>query len=109
MKYFFLFLVVLGVIGYTFYYGGDNSTWTDDDLETLVIQKNEDLCTMPELLDQYHITPKQCSAAFVSQIDTCLNKTEKTFPGYEFESKNEFLKAFNETLNCIILSMETSA
>jgi len=108
MKYFFLFLVVLGVIGYVFYYGGDNSIWTDDDLETLVIQKNEELCAMPELAEEHNTTPKQCGVAFTSQIDTCLAETEQIFPGDEFDSKSAFLKAFNTTLSCIVVNMKVA-
>ena len=108
MKYFFLFLVVLSVIGYTFYYGGDHSIWNDDDLEMLVIQKNEALCAMPELLEEHNTTSKQCRVAFTSQIDACLAQTEQTFPGYEFDSKNAFLKAFNTTLSCIVVNMKVA-
>lgn len=108
MKYFFLFLVVLGAIGYTFYYGGDDSVWTDDDLKTLVLQKNESLCAMPELLEEHNTNPKQCGIDFLSQVDTCLVETEAVFPGDEFDSKHDFLKAFNTTLSCIVVNMKSS-
>jgi hypothetical protein len=106
MKYFFLFLILLAAIGYTFYYGGDDSVWTDADLETLVMQKNEDLCLMPEFLEEYKINQAECQEIFISKIDYCLEQTEQSYPGEEFESKQQFLDAFNEALSCIALNMK---
>jgi len=103
MKY--LFLVLIGLVGYTFYYGGDDSTWTDDDLETLVMQKNEDLCIMPEFLEEYKITEEACRLSFASKAELCLTQVEQTYPGEDFASKNQFLEAFNDALSCIATNM----
>ena len=103
MKYILLFLVIAA--GSYIYYERSRA-WDDADLEALVIDKNQDLCVMPELLEQYNITPTQCEEAFTANIDYCLAETEQKFPGDEFESKAQILKAFNQTLNCIIVNME---
>lgn len=102
MKYFLLFLVIAGA----YIYYERSRAWNDADLEGLIIEKNEDLCVMPELLEQYNITPTQCEEAFTANIDYCLAQTEQKFPGEEFESKAEILEAFNQTLNCIVVNME---
>ena len=101
MKYFLLFLVVAG--GYMYCQQGQ--LWNDDDLLQLVEQKNEDLCSMPELLEKYKITEKQCAVTFVSSIEPCLAKMEVKYPGEEFETKGKLLEAFNGTMGCIVEEM----
>jgi len=101
MKYFLLFLVVAG--GYIYYQQGQ--LWNDEDLAQLITQKNQDLCSMPELLETYKITEKQCAVTFVSSIEPCLAKTDQLFPGEEFETKAQLLEAFNGTMSCIVDGM----
>lgn len=102
MKYFLLFLVAAG----SYIYYERSQAWNDNDLAELVMEKSEELCVMPELLEQYSISTKQCASNFTRNIDTCLVEAEQKYPGKEFESKAQILKAFNETLNCIIVKME---
>lgn len=104
MKYFLFVLVVFS--GYIYY---ERSTpWNDADLEGLVIEKNGELCVMPELLEQYNLTTTRCEELFTANMDYCLVQAEQKYPGEEFESKAQILEAFNDTLNCIVVKMENS-
>ena len=103
MKY--IFLILIAFTGYTFYFGGDD-IWTDEELEVLVVQKNEDLCVMSEFLEEYNITQQDCSSSFISETDACFEETKLDYPGDKFETKKQFLEAFNETLSCIAMGMK---
>ena len=68
MKYFLLFLVAAG----SYIYYERSQACNDNDLAELVIEKSEELCVMPELLEQYNISTKQCASDFTLNIDICL-------------------------------------
>jgi len=102
MKYFLLLIVIVGA--YIYY---ERSTpWNDADLESLVLEKSEELCVTPELLAEYEVTSTQCEEGITANIDYCLAQTEQNYPGEEFTSKAEILEAFKQTLNCIVVNIK---
>lgn len=101
MKY----ILIILVLGGAYYQYQKNELWTDEGLISALVEKNDELCSMPELLNEKDITKDQCKIIFTLKIDECADVSEQKYPGDKFESKEQFEQAGKEVLNCIVRNM----